>query len=299
MSSEGKTEVTFVRKTSRLEKTAVEFIILPYAVVGGVFLALIVFAGFPELNIAVSLAVWFFFPILFTILVASRNRILEWFFNKASHQSYLELAIFMKNYPFFSVAGAFVIGINAFREPMALFVALSFLFLSLPLYYIFERPLTGEGRVQILFDGLFESLDNFTRRQYYWEKISEMIEKRLKVGNIKVMSSDLIHQFNKTLLETPKDVSNDLRNIQAWMLGRQRTCFDSIKGIYPEIKFEPYTKESYLKHTFENLTSVQANLIKFLSSLAVIAILSIVVILMRPELANEALGLIQRFLGIQ
>lgn len=289
MTSEGKTEVQFVRKSTKFDILVAEFIVFPYALVGGTFFALRVLSTFPTINFGIFLILWLFFPILLAIVALFRNRILERAFRRMSHVGYLQFALFWRIFPLFVIAVSFSWSLYTFRDPSFLLLSLTFAFLCIPLYFIFDHPLTYEGTVQILFEGLFSSFNNFRERQSYWRRISKIIEGLLKIGNIQVSSKDLIFHFNKKLLETNEDISDDLRNIQAWMLGRQRTCLNSIKNIFPEVKIEPYTRDSFLRRVLENLTPIQANLIKFFASWMFAILLLIIVLIIHPELLPDFL----------
>ena len=138
----------------------------------------------------------------------------------------------------------------------------------------------------MLFEGLFASLNNVLKRQYYLKRISKIIENLLKIGNIQVSSDDLIYHVNKKLMETNEDISNDLRNIQAWMLGRQRTCLDSLKRIIPNIKIQQRKKDSFFRQILENPSPRLFDLIKFFALLIVL----LIVLLVHPELMSQAIN---------
>lgn len=288
-------EVQFVRKSTKLDIITLELIVLPSALLGGAFFALLVLLNFRTMNLFSLLLLWLFFPILLAIMALCRNYILEWVFRKISHESYLQFAIFWQiMFPILVIAISFLLWFIAPRDPIYLLSLLTFLFVSMALYFIFERPLSHDGMVQVLFEGLFSSLDNFPRRQYYLKKISKIIENLLKMGNIQVSSGDLIYHINKKLLETDEDVSNDLENVRAWMLGRQRTCLDSLKKIIPDIRIEPPMKDSFFRRVLENPTPIQADLIKFF----VILIVLLTVLLVHPELISQAINLAKGLLGL-
>jgi hypothetical protein len=297
MASEGKTKVQFVRKYTKFDILVSELIVIPYALVGGTFFVLLFLLTFPTNNFGIFLILWLFFPILLAIVALYRNRILERVFRRISHYGYLQFASTWQIFPFFVVAISFFWGLYTFHDPRYFLLSLTFLFLCIPLYFIFDSPLTYEGRVQILFEELFSSLNNYPERQPYWKKISKIIERLLKIGNIQISSNDLIFHFNKKLLETNDDISDNLRRIQAWMLGTQRTCLDSIKNIFPEIKIEPYTKISFLRRVLENPTPIQAGLIKFFASLVCLTIILIIVLIIHPELLGDFLKLLLGFVG--
>ena len=271
MTSESKTEVQLVRKSTKFDILVSELIVLPYALVGGIFFVLLVLIRFPTIdigNIFIFLTLLLFFPVLLGVTALFRNHILEWVFGKLSHDGIFQFAVGWHVFPFFLVVVLLLLlSLNVFREPTSLLFWLTFLSLCMPLFFILEHPLSNEGAVQILFEGLFSSLDNFHRRQYYWKKISKAIEKSLKNGNIQVSSDDLTYHFNKKLLETNEDISDDLRSIQAWMLGRQKSCLDSIKRIFPEVKIEPCTKDSFLRRVFRVLENPTPTRLVSLNSL--------------------------------
>lgn len=296
MASENKTKVQFVQKATKFDILASELIVFPCAFVGGTFFVLLVQLMFAASNFSVFLILWLFFPILLTIVALLRNRIIERVFRRLSHDGIFQFAIFWNSYPLIVIAFSFFLGLMALRDPLYLLSSLSFLLLSIPLYFIFEHPLSQEGAVQILFEGLFSSIDDFPRRQYYWKKISKIIENLLRIGNIQVSSNDLIYHFNKKLLETNEDISDGLRSIQAWMLGEQRTGLDSIKNTFPEVEIEPCTKISFLRRVLENPTPIQANLIKFFASLISASLILIIVLISHPELLGDFLKSLLKWL---
>ena len=299
--SEKQTEdkVQYVRKFTKLSIIVSELISLSLALTGGIFFGILVLLSFPKMDFFSFLALWLVFPILLTIVAVRRNHILEWIFKRISHEGYLQFAFVWKTFPLFIFVISFYLWLNSLRYPTYLLFSLTFLFLFMPLYFIFEHPLSYEGEVQILFEGLFSSLDNFHKRQYYMREISKIIENLLKIGNIQVSSSDLIYHLNKKLLETNEDISNDLRDIQAWMLGRQRTCLDSLKRIVPDIEIKPCTKKgSFLERAWENLTPTQASLIGSLIKFFALLAILLIVLLVRPETINQAINLAKGLLGM-
>lgn len=86
------------------------------------------------------------------------------------------------------------------------------------------------------------------------------------------------------------DVKNDLENIESWVIDKKTACLDAIKKIYPENKFEPWTKGAFSERLLENPTP----LLKYASFLVV----AIVLIVLHPELVKDALSLLSKLLGI-
>jgi len=296
MASESETKAQFVRKATKFDILMLEFIVAPCAFVGGTVFALLIQLTFPTSNFGVFLILWLFFPILLTIVTLLRNRILERVFRRLSHDGIFHFAVFWKSYPFFVIAFSFLLGLGTLRDPIYVLSSFSFFSLSISPYLIFEHPLSYEGGVQILFEGLFSSIDDFSKRQYYWKKISKTIEDLLRIGNIQVSSNDLIFHFNKKLLETNEDISDDLRSIRAWMLGEQKTCLDSIKSIFPEVKIEPCTKVSFLRRALGNPTPTQASLIKFFASWIFAILILLILLISHPELLDDFLKSLLKWL---
>lgn len=295
MASENKTEVQFVRKATKFDILVLELIVIPCSFLGGTLFALLSLLNFPTMNFGIFIILWLLFPTLFTVVALFRNRILERLFRKLSHDGIFRFAVFWKSYLFFILVLSFFFGFYTFHDPLFPLSLLAFLLLCLPLYFIFEHPLSNEGAVRILFEGLFSSFNDFPMRNYYWKKISKIIENLLRIGNIHVSSNDLIFHFNKKLLETNEDISDDLRSIQAWMLNERRTCLDSIKSVFPEVKIEPCTKISFLRRASEN-PIVQANLIKVFASLIFAILMLIIVLISHPELLWDFLRSLSNWL---
>lgn len=302
MTSEGKTEVQYVRKFTKFDILISTLMALSFAFVGGSLFALLVLTIFPTQisgNVLIFFTLWLFFPILLGLMALFRNRIVEWIFGKLSSDGILQFAVFWNRFPFLLV-GLVVISFlyGAFREPLPFLVWFTFLSLFMPLYFIFERSLLDDGVIQILFEGLYSSLNNFRKRQYYWKKISRIIENSFKMANIQISSDVLTYHLNKKLLETNEDISNDLRSIEAWLLGRQSSCVESLKKIIPEVEIGPCTKDSFLKRflkqVLENPTETQADIIKSIAWLIFFAFIVVMLLIVRPDLLGEVLS---RLLG--
>jgi len=289
-----KDEIQFVNKYTKPDLAITAFIVGLLSFIGGLFFALLVLLSFPAIGLFGFLSVGLLFLILSIVLAVGRNHIIEWIFGKISHEHYLSFVIFWKRYPWLVIAISFLLGSGMRANSTYLLYALTFLFMSTPIYFVFEKPLSNRGGIEVVFEGLFSSINNFYERQYYLKIISKTIEQAFRMGNIAVTSNDLIYNFNRKLLETNEDISDDLRNIKAWMSGEQRTCLDSLKKIIPEIKIEPYTKISFFRRVLANPTPIQADLIKFFA----ILIAAVIVLLVRPELINSAINLVKGLLGM-
>jgi len=302
MTSEGKTEVQYVRKFTKFDILISTLMVLSFAFVGGSLFVLLVLTIFPTSvsgNVLIFFTLWFFFPLLLGLMALFRNHIVAWIFGKLSGDGIFQFAVFWNRFPLL-LGGLFVISFlyGAFREPKPFLVWFTFFPLFMSLYFIFERSLSDEGVIQILFEGLFSSLNNFRKRQYYWKKISRIIENSFRMANIQISSDVLVYHLNKKLLETNEDVSDDLRSIEAWLLGRQNSCFESIKKILPEVEIKPCTKDSFLKRflkqVLENPTETQADIIKSIAWLIFFAFIVVTLLIVRPDLLGDVLS---RLLG--
>jgi hypothetical protein len=291
MASKGKTKPQFVREASKSELLALTLISSSSALLGGGLLVVLLLLEYPNFNFDISLALWLLFPISFGLIAVSRNRILKRTFNWLSYDGCLYSPYFWKRiFPLLEFVFSFYFFLSAFRDVRYLLVALSFIFLSIPFYFIFESSLSMRGWVQSLFEGLFSSFNNYFKLQYYWRSISKTIEGLMEIGNIQLSSNELIFEFNRKLLETNEDISNDLRSIEAWMLNERRTVLDVIERIFPSIEIRRCTKISFFEKIsayLQNPNEIQAGLIKFVLSLIFVFILSLIVLAFRPELFKD------------
>jgi len=121
----------------------------------------------------------------------------------------------------------------------------------------------------------------------YLITISKKVENQLKIGNIKVPHNEFVYYFNMELLKGT-NIQNDLKCIEAWMSDKKTLCFESLKKIYPENKFEPWKRIPMSRQFVENPTILKYTLY---------VVVALILIAASPELQSEILKLL-RLLGI-
>ncbi|HML02654.1 MAG TPA: hypothetical protein VK487_04690 [Candidatus Bathyarchaeia archaeon] len=160
-----------------------------------------------------------------------------------------------------------------------------FLFM-VPLFLIFDRPLTEEGEITILFEMLSSSINNFHEAQRYWRRLAKRIEELFEFGNIRLSRKDLIYNFSWTFLEGNRDLSNDLISIREWMLGRTRTCLEALRNIYPKIELLPCERNIFLDWLLKNPEET----LNFVFKIIVIAVAVVLTIVgLNPSIIGEIL----------
>ena len=137
-----KDKIQFVQKTTKFDKALSELVVLPYALIGGTFFVLLILSSFPTMAFGIFLFLWLLFPILLTAVVLFRNRILEGIFAKISHKGYLQFAMGWRVFPLFVIAVSSFWGLFVFRDPRFFLLSLTFLYLCMPFYLIFEHHKT-------------------------------------------------------------------------------------------------------------------------------------------------------------
>jgi hypothetical protein len=290
MTSEGKTDAKFISERRALYR-------LLNAIIG-FFSALLGIASFLTATIgpppptggeAFYLLMWLF-AISFLMLGLLRNIVVRLIFKKTSHPKFLSLVFFGRKLNLLMGVVMLVLFSAGLLSTNVTLTAISFglFFLYSPIYLMFDGVLLYKGEITILFELLFSSLDDFVERQRWLEIISKKLGDALKLGSIKVSSDNLVFYFNMKLLEET-DIRDNLRNIEAWLLGKQKLCFNAIKEIIPENEFKPYTKNLLLKQTLKNPA-----IIKYVFASVLLAI----VIITRPELLRDAFDLISKLIAL-
>jgi hypothetical protein len=232
-------------------------------------------------------AIPWFLVMGFALLAIFRNDIINFIFGKISHSSFLSLVHFGRivNYILIISSGSFfLIGIlvNTLIKNEVLFIfSLGIISVWVSLTFVFSGPLTYAGEIRLLFELLTVNLSNYENRQPYLRTISKKVENQLKVGNIKVPQYEFVYYFNMELLNGI-NVQNDLRNIESWLVDKENPCFESLKRIYPENKFEPWRRTSLFRQFTENPA-----IIKYTSYV----VLAIILIAISPDLRSEILRL--------
>lgn len=289
-----KDKIQYVNKSTKSDLAITSILVALLSLLGNTFLAAIILRSFPILGFYGFVAIALSFTVLFTVLSISRNHVIGWIFGRISHQSYLTFAIFWKRFPLLVVVFSILLGFSTSGDTLFVVYAFTFIFLTMPLYFIFEKPLSYEGGIELLFDGLHTSIEKFNERQYYLKPISKEIERMLESGNIEVRSGDFVYQINRRLSETDVDLSNDLLNIKSWLLGKRRILLDSLWSAVPDLEISASTKEPFLKRVIENPTPIQADLIKFFA----IIVAAVTVLLIRPEMLTSVISLVKGILGM-
>jgi len=226
---------------------------------------------------------------IIAILALSRNIIIESIFRKISHSSFLSLIYSGKIATYIVLISGlsfFILGLLIINARLIL-VSFGLFFIYVPIFLTFSEPLTYVGEIRLLFELLTTNLDDFENRQPYLRTISKKVENQLKIGNIKVPHNEFIYYFNKELLKG-KDIQNDLKNIEAWIVDKKTSCFESLSKIYPEDKLEPCKRYSLSGQLVKNPT-----IIKYILYLAI----TLILVATNPELQTEILKLL-RLLGI-
>jgi len=183
----------------------------------------------------------------------------------------------------------FILGIDFPSNSIFKIIPILIFGVTLPFYYLFKFDVTSEEEIIILFENLLSNLDHFSRRNVFWRKISKKIEEVLKTGNIEVSKDDLIYYFNDKRWETNSNITNQLRDIELWLLDKRRTCFDSIRQIVPVVCFQPIKRKPLLKNIALEPTSAQVEIIKVLGYV-IVAVLLIVLIIVHPDLGNQIIN---------
>lgn len=197
-------------------------------------------------------------PAVVSFLALTRNEIVCYIFKKLSQPKFmslinigriLRLIIVIISFTFLIVGIAtfviFNVGLNLMISGFIL------IFLSFPLIGAFSDLLTPTGLIKIIFGQLFLSLDNFVARQRWLRLVSELIEKALRIANIKVHKSKLVFYFNMEILKG-RNIYGNLKEIEAWFLDEKNFSFDTINEIVPEKEFEVYERNLVLRQTIKN-----------------------------------------------
>jgi hypothetical protein len=227
--------------------------------------------------------------VIAALLALLRNIILQLVFRKISHSRFLSLVHFGRivNYILvISVCSFFIISLLGINVILGV-VSLGLFCIWAPIFLIFSEPLTWAGEIGLLFRLLLTNLDNFEKRQPYLRTISKKVENQLKIGNIKVPSNEFVYYFNMELFKGT-DVQNDLKNIEAWMVDKKTPCFESLKKIYPENKFEPWKRIPMSRQFVQNPTILKYTLF---------VVVALILIAASPELQSDILRLLSRLLG--
>jgi len=231
-----------------------------------------------------------FVLILVTVVLAIlRNKILQFIFKKMSHSEFLKLVHFGRTIHYILIISGSFFLIIGFLIVNARLISLSFglLLIWAIMFSTFDEPLTYTGETRLLFELLRANLRNFGNRQPYLRRISRTVEKRLRMGNIKVPYNEFVYYFNIELFKGTLDIQNDLKNIEAWLVDNETPCFESLKKIYPENKFEPFKRHSLF-----------IQLIKSPTIKGILYVIALIALALSPMLQSEVLKLISRLLGI-
>jgi hypothetical protein len=253
------------------------------------FMAAIFITPLPSNNNLYALP--FIFMVLVPILALLRNKIIYFIFKRISHSTFLELVYFGRQAAivlFISAIFFLTIGVLGNNAHLGL-GSIGLLCTWFSLVLIFSGPLTYGGEIRLLFESLLANLDNFEKRQPYLMTISKKVENQLKTGNIKVPHNELVYYFNMELLKGT-DIQKDLGNMEAWIVDKRTSCFESLKKIYPENKLEPWKRISLSRQFVENPETR-----KFI--LYIIALILLIPIAAYPALRDEISRLL-KLLGI-
>jgi len=228
------------------------------------------------------------FMLVTAVLAISRNKILHFIFEKISHSKFLKLVHFGRTIHYILIiSGVFLLIISPLINNFRLFFfSLGLLSTWLIMFSTFDEPLTYIGKIRLLFELLLANLGNFENRQPYLRTISRIVENQLRMGNIKVPYNEFVYYLNIELLKGTLD-QNDLKNIEAWLVDKGIPCFESLKKIYPENKFEPFKRYSLF------IQLIQSPTMKWI--LYAIALIALAI---SPTLQSEILKLVSRLLGI-
>ena len=208
---------------------------------------------------------------------------------KISHSNFLSLVYFGRKVSHILIVSGLTICIISFliADARFFFFSSGLLFTWIMLSMTFEKPLTQAGEIRLLFKLLHENLSNFEGRQKYLRLISKKVEKRLKMGNIKVPHNEFIYYCNMELFKRNLDIQNDLKNIEAWLVDNKTPCFESLKKIYPENKFEPFRRHSLF------IEIAQSPAMK-----AIVYVIALIILATSPVLQNEIFVIISKLLGL-
>lgn len=196
------------------------------------------------------------------------GRILKLIFYRFSAYGYLRFAKFWHYYVFIFLSASItsIILSKAFSGNPFIFISPLLVFgFSAPFYFIFELSITYEGEIRILFVNLILSLDHFKERNVFWQQITGKIRGILRTGWINVSKDDLMYHFNRRLWETDDDITTQLRCIENWLLYGQKSCYEPITQIIPQVCFQPLKKTNFL-----NSPSGQVDINKVLDAIKVI-----------------------------
>jgi hypothetical protein len=228
--------------------------------------------------------------IVAVVLALSRNIILHFIFGKMLHSRFLKLVYYGRRVHYILIISGFSFLIISFLINNVRLLSFSFglLFTWMIMFFTFSEPLTYTGEIRLLFELLYANLDDFQDRQPYLRAISRKLEDMLKLGNIKVPHNEFVYYTNMELLEGT-DIRNDLRNIEAWMVGEDNLNFESLSNIYPESELEPWRRISLSRQLAENPTIIRY---------AFYMVIIIILVAISPELRSEILRLLSKLLGI-
>jgi len=185
------------------------------------------------------------FPVSLLLIMSRRNAFLTGRINEQSSDRildfyygwrYLIAALIVMLAVYYSIYG--------FHEFRFFVVPLVISFYLFGIFTIFDKPLTQEGEIYILFNTLIKNSSNYGKLQSYWKKASKKIERQLRRGEIAVSRNDLNYYFSKRLMETKEDITNDLICFREWLLGNQRSCYDALVRFVPKEKIHQCSKDT-------------------------------------------------------
>ena len=218
-----------------------------YGFISGIFVNLFIgSSGLPYSLVSANpygfYAICLAFPIILLFLLFYRNRFFIGHINQKSSSGFIYFShwwrraipvstVFLMCYYFFY---AFTQDYRFFTIPFVV------LFFMLAIFEIFDNPLTEEGEIYILVQSMISNSNNFEKVEFFWKKIAKRIEKKLRIGEIRVSRSDLVYYFSKRLLQTNDDLTNDLISIRNWLLGNQRSCYEALTHIIPKNKMKRF-----------------------------------------------------------
>lgn len=289
--TEGEPTVTFVRQLTKPELISLGTQVFFYGLTCGIFLSLFVVITAPWVLIApfVLYFIWFALPVLLIVALLSRNHFLTSHFNEKRHGSYLEFGyrwrILVPVLTFLLVFYYSVFGF-AFHDPKYFALSITVLLFMIPLFLIYDKPLTEEGEITILFEMLSSSISNFHEAQQYWKRLAKKIEKLFKAGNVQVLRKDLIYNFSMTLLEGNEDISDDLTGIREWMLGRARTCLKELSYVCPKTNLRPCEENIFIDWFLKN-PEVTLNYI--FKGVIITVVIVLTILSLNPNLIGEIL----------
>lgn len=252
----------FVRKLEVLDYFFLGTQLFLYGLIVGVFVNLIIASfGMPYLQVPSNpLAFWAIcavFPAILLGLLFYRNR----FFVKRINQQRAGNFIYFTHWwhRAIPILTAFLVGYFVFvalsQDIKYVTISVVTFFILFGVYQIFDNPLTNDGEIYVLVDSMISNGNNFKKVQFFWKKLTPKIENQLNEGAFQVSNEDLNLHFSEKFFKTKYDFTADLVCIRDWLLGKQRSCYDSLAHIVPKSKIRQISPNKRVRKSNNDLAN--------------------------------------------